>query len=73
MLAYDILFGKGIRCGGRLGAFAKENSSRLFELLEDFQSNEPKNVENASVGKCVFNATVLCPGFAEIQILCVFI
>ena len=53
MLAYDILFGKGIRCGGRLGAFAREKSSRLFEILEDFQSNGPRNIENTSISKCV--------------------
>ena len=50
VLSYDILFGKGIRCGGKIGEFSKQNQSRLFELLEEFQkddANFQEDVDNS--------------------------
>lgn len=53
VLAYEILFGQGIRCGGKSGVFAKENKQQLFELLEEFQNDGRYSEETAknSFGK----------------------
>lgn len=54
VLAYEILFGKGVRCGGKLGAFSKQNRNQLCELLDEFQRDET-NCEESEISKHLQN------------------
>eukprot|EP00112_Aurelia_sp_Birch-Aquarium-sp1_P017743 Seg415.2 transcript_id=Seg415.2/GoldUCD/mRNA.D3Y31 product="putative 28S rRNA" protein_id=Seg415.2/GoldUCD/D3Y31 len=40
ILVYDLLFGRGVRCGGKIGKFARTNKKRLLELLTEFQESK---------------------------------
>ncbi|XP_065066978.1 28S rRNA (cytosine-C(5))-methyltransferase-like [Rhopilema esculentum] len=60
VLAYDILFGRGIRCGGRIGHFVRSNKRQLFHLLDEFQKTN-KSTE------CVANDTVSLPRYVRIN------